>query len=48
LWGLHKIKSRKESIMKKLEVKSFSKPDEVRTLDKGKSNTSGKAGGLKM
>jgi mannose-6-phosphate isomerase-like protein (cupin superfamily) len=30
------IKSRKERIMKKLEVKSFNKPDEVRTFDKGK------------
>jgi len=36
LWGLHKIKPRKESIMKKLEVKSFSNPDEVRKFDKGK------------
>jgi hypothetical protein len=29
-------KSRKENIMKKLEVKGFSNPDEVRTFDKGK------------
>jgi mannose-6-phosphate isomerase-like protein (cupin superfamily) len=36
LWGLQKIKPRKESIMKKLEVKTFNKPDEVRKFDKGK------------